>query len=121
MTAARVPAFELNVPIIQDGRVIFVVDAFWRTLRAGLEIDGREYHFSEQEWKATMRRHNALTRLGIALTHYPPSVVFDRAGGWVTEVRSWLKGRSAELGVSLPSQRGVLRPAGNDPEPYLIA
>jgi hypothetical protein len=121
MTAARVPAFELNVPIVRNGKVIVVVDALWRTLRAALEIDGREYHFSEQEWKATMRRHNALTRFGLALTHYPPSEIFDRASGWTNDVRDWLAARSAEIGVPLPRQRGVLRPPAAGPTPFVIA
>jgi hypothetical protein len=44
---SRAPAFELNVPIVRGGRVLYVVDVFWRTLRAVLEIDSREFHFGE--------------------------------------------------------------------------
>jgi hypothetical protein len=70
MTRARIPAFELNVPIVDaDGRVIAVADVLWRELRAILEIDSREYHLSEADWKRTMRRHNLLTRIGFAATH----------------------------------------------------
>ncbi|TAM87140.1 MAG: hypothetical protein EPN43_09640, partial [Jatrophihabitans sp.] len=63
---AEVPNFELNVPVCVDGRVVFVVDVLFRALRAVLEIDGREYHFREQDWLATMARHNALVTVGLA-------------------------------------------------------
>jgi hypothetical protein len=68
-SAAPIPAFELNVPILDaGGAVVAVADVLWRALRAVLEIDSREYHFSERAWKQTMRRHNRLTRLGFAVT-----------------------------------------------------
>ncbi len=67
------------VPII-DGtdRVIAVADLLWRALRAIIEIDSREFHFDEAGWKTTMTRHNELTALGYAVTHYPPSYVRQR-------------------------------------------
>jgi hypothetical protein len=95
---APVPSFELNVPIFDaPGRLMYVVDVLWRELRTVLEIDSREYHFSERAWKATMDRHNQLTRRGLAVTHYPPSAVTKR--GWTGEVVDWLTERAAELGV----------------------
>ncbi len=40
-----IPAFELNVPIVDPaGGLLYIVDVLWRHLRAGLEIDSREYH-----------------------------------------------------------------------------
>lgn len=96
LRAGDVPPFELNVPIVHAGRVIAVADVLWRALRAVLEIDSREFHLSEAEWKATMRRHNRLTSTGLALTHYPPSTT--RRPGWVDEVARWLRGRACELG-----------------------
>lgn len=121
MTSARVPAFELNVPFVdRTGRVLFVVDVLWRALRAVLEIDSREYHFSEKDWKATMRRHNTITRRGYALTHYPPSDVMGRDANWLDEVHGWLRGRARELGVGLPSGTGVIRPPASGPTPVLL-
>jgi hypothetical protein len=79
LARAPLPPFELNVPILdQSGAVIAVADVLWRSLRAVLEVDSREYHFTENDWKKTMARHNKLTRQGLALTHYPPSVVSGR-------------------------------------------
>ena len=66
-----VPTFELNVPIVHAGRVIAVADVLWRKLRAVLEIDSREYHLSEAQWKAMMARHNKLTNVGLCRDALP--------------------------------------------------
>ncbi|MDQ2796731.1 MAG: hypothetical protein M3Y06_06155, partial [Actinomycetota bacterium] len=74
LRAGRVPSFELNVPIVDcAGRVVAVADVLWRALRAIAEIDSREFHFTEHDWKRTLRRHNLLTRHGFAVAHHPPS------------------------------------------------
>jgi len=93
-----VPTFELNVPIVHAGRVIAVADVLWRKLRAVLEIDSREYHLSEAQWKAMMARHNKLTNVGYAVTHCPPSAIRDGGLAWVAEVDDWLRARAIGLG-----------------------
>jgi hypothetical protein len=122
LVRAEVPPFELNVPIVDErGAVIFVVDVLWRELRAALEIDSREFHFSDAGWRATLDRHNKLTRSGLAVTHYPPSVVNARDCTWTAEVAEWLRCRATELGVALPPGRGPISPAiGADPPPFLV-
>jgi hypothetical protein len=119
---ARVPPFELNVPIVDGrGELIYVVDVLWRALRAALEVDSREYHFSEVDWKATLDRHNQLTRYGLAVTHYPPSVVAARGGGWLAEVEGWLGARAAELGVPAITSAGIVAPQpGAEPPPFVV-
>jgi hypothetical protein len=95
-----IPRFEANAEIRDStGRVVAVADVLWRSLRAILEIDSREFHFGEQEWKQTMRRHNRLTSLGYAVAHYPPSAIRTRRERWADEVSAWLTKRAAELGV----------------------
>jgi len=100
LRAGGIPPFELNVPIVHAGRVIAVADVLWRALRAVLEIDSREFHLSEAEWKATMQRHNRLTGVGLALVHYPPSAIHGTP--WVAEVSNWLRRRAKELGRPYP-------------------
>lgn len=87
----RIPPFEVNSPI-QDasGNLVAVADLLWRERRAILEIDSREYHFSEGEWKRTMQRHNRLLRMGYSVAHYPPSELRSRGRAWVDEVSAWL-------------------------------
>jgi hypothetical protein len=95
---ADVPPFELNVPLIDSrGYVVAVADVLWRSLRAILEIDSREFHFAESDWQQTMVRHNRLTACGFALTHYPPSRIFEAT--WGEDVTRWLRARARELGV----------------------
>jgi hypothetical protein len=111
LRAYGVPAFELNVPIVYDNEVIAVADMLWRELRAVLEIDSREFHFSEGDWKATTVRHNRLTTVGLALTHYPPSAI--RGTSWAAEVAKWLRRRADELG--LPYRPGKIAPRAREP------
>lgn len=122
LVRARVPPFELNVPIVDEhGEVIYVVDVLWRALRAVLEVDSREYHFNEADWQATLRRHNELTRLGLAVTHYPPSVVCGRGRGWLREVEDWLAARATELSVARGGRaRLIAPPAGASPPPLEV-
>jgi hypothetical protein len=98
---AGVPLFELNAPIYDtSGQLVAVADVLWRELRAVLEIDSRAFHFKAADWQATMRRHNALVRLGYAVTHYPPSAL---GPAWADEVEVWLRARAAELGMTYES------------------
>lgn len=97
----RVPApFEVNGSILNGaGNTVAVADFVWRHLRAVVEIDSREFHFSEADWKATMARHNRLTALGYAVAHYAPSEIRRRPAAWANEVAAWLSARAIELGA----------------------
>jgi hypothetical protein len=109
LAASRVPAFELNVPVVDaSGRVLFVLDVLWRGLRAVLEIDSREHHFAVPDWEATMARHNTLTRLGCAVTHYPPARINRPGRDWLHEVEGWLRRRAVEVGAPYSPGGGVL-------------
>jgi hypothetical protein len=115
------PAFEVNVPIIDhDGRLLAVADLLWRELRAVLEVDSREFHFGEADWKGTTRRHNVLTSRGLALQHYPPSEIRGRGVLWARDVVAWLHARAAELDRPLPSGSGVIRPGPDGPVPLVV-
>jgi hypothetical protein len=104
---AGVPIFERNAPIYDgSGQLVAVADVLWRELRAVLEIDSREFHFSAADWQATMRRHNALVRLGYAVMHYPPSAL---GPAWADEVKVWLRARAAELGIPYESLDSIKR------------
>jgi hypothetical protein len=110
----------MNVPVVLAGRARYYVDFLWRALRAVLEIDSREYHFTEANWRDTTTRHNALIAAGFAVTHYPPSLV-DKPG-WADEVADWLRARARDLSVPYLRNRGVIRSAVGDlPPPVLIS
>lgn len=127
-TAARrlasgpVPPFELNVPVVdEEGRLLYVIDELWRELRAGVEIDSREYHFDEPDWQRTLIKHNDLTRFGLAILHYPPALITGRGSSFVPDVADWLRLRAVELGRPVPSGHGVRRPpVGTEPSPLVV-
>ena len=91
---AQLPEFEQNARIgLPDGSW-YVADLYWRELRAILEIDSREYHFSPAGWRATMDRHLVLTTLGYSVVHRPPSALADPAM-FIRDISAWLTGRAA--------------------------
>jgi hypothetical protein len=90
------PLFEQNVRIqLPDGRC-FVLDLYWRRLRAVLEIDSAEYHLDPADWRATMDRHLALTTYGLSVVHRPPSALSDE-GRFAAEIKAWLDGLARNL------------------------
>lgn len=98
---AGITGFVANAPILNArGQVVYTVDLLWPDFRAVIEIDSREFHLGELEWKRTMARHNALTRMGYAVAHYPPSDLRHRGLEWAEEVATWLDQRSRALAVS---------------------
>jgi hypothetical protein len=121
LTRAPVPPFEVNVPVVDEtGALLYVVDVLWRALRAGLEVDSRECHFSDADWQRTLDRHNQLTRFGLSMTHYAPSRIGRRGDPWLREVADWLTRRSSELGVGAPRRHGVRRAEGAAPPPFVV-
>lgn len=98
----KVAPFEANVDIFdRAGRLIATVDLCWQKIRAIVEIDSREFHFSDADWQKTLRRHTRLTILGYALIHYSPSEMRRQGTRWATEVAEWLEARAREVGVTL--------------------
>jgi hypothetical protein len=98
LRSVDLPPFEVNAPIYDArGRLLYRVDFLWPALKAIVEVDSREFHFGEDEWKSTMQRHNVLTAMGYAVTHYAPSVIRARKRAWAMDVASWLATRSREI------------------------
>lgn len=115
------PAFEVNVPVVdRNGTVLWVLDLFWRFLRAVGEIDGREFHFSESDWKNTSSRHNEITKRSLALQHWPPSEIRTKKRVWALETIEWLHWRADELGIAVPAP-GIVRPGPAGPVPYVVS
>jgi hypothetical protein len=103
LTNAQLPAFEVNAAVHDPAdKFVAVVDVLWRQLRFALEVDSREFHFSEVDWRHTMHRHNRLSRLGYAVAHYAPSDVRRRKADWAREVGQALRARANELGLPWP-------------------
>lgn len=88
LRAGGVTGFEHNAPV-QVGGATFYGDFVWRTLRAILEIDSTEHHFSPADQTATLVRDQKLQLAGWAVMHVKPSQL-RTAERFVEMMRSWL-------------------------------
>ncbi len=99
---AGIANFVQNVRLTLPDGSVRVVDFYWPELRACLEIDSVEWHFSRAEWTGTWDRHLDLAKFGYSVIHRPPSALHDEAR-FVRDVGEWLAGREADL------RRGLAR------------
>jgi len=121
LVAEGAPGFEMNVPLVDRyGQTVRHADLLWRSLRAVLEVDSREFHFDEEDWQRTTERHNLLTEHGLAVEHDPPTVIRRRGAAWARRVHNWLRNRAQELGVRDLPPPGVIRPGSGGPRPYVL-
>ena len=88
--------FVQNARIALPRGSYYEADFLWPELRAILEIDSVEFHLGPAQWRATMDRHLALTTLGYAVVHRPPSALVDEAS-FLRDVQAWLAARRLEL------------------------
>lgn len=86
---ARVGSFRQNVDLIVRGRRV-VVDVLFEDVSAVLEIDSREFHFSEHDWQRTLQRDQLLQSAGYAVLHVTPKQLLDERS-FVALVRNWLE------------------------------
>jgi hypothetical protein len=117
------PEFEANVPIVTaSGKLIAEADCLWRELRAVLEIDSREFHFYEEGWDRTRKKHSRLGRHGLAVIHHSPAEVRSDSVLFAKQVEQWLRARAAELGIAYRPVAEPLRvPAlPGRPEPFVV-
>ncbi|MCW2602780.1 MAG: hypothetical protein JWN61_915 [Pseudonocardiales bacterium] len=91
LRSAGAPPFEQNV-VFRDrrGQRLVIVDAWWASLRAALEVDGAEHHSSGADWADTLRRTGRLEESGIAVLHVPAIDVLRDAASVAQHVVRWL-------------------------------
>jgi very-short-patch-repair endonuclease len=86
---AGVPTPELNAPV-ETSLGIRYVDALWRALRRGVEIDGRAFHLDAAAWQADLQRQTAIQSAGIVLLRIPARRLWTEPGAVVAEIREFL-------------------------------
>ena len=104
---AKLGGFRQNAEVHVGGRR-FVADFLWEDVGAILEIDSREYHFTERDWQQTLRRDQILQGAGYAVLHVTPAQLRDEAQ-FIAMVRAWLLVRRDHPSVGgrfLPAMRG---------------
>lgn len=80
---------EMNASLAtRDG--VKVVDALWRDLGKGVEIDGRAYHLDPRSWAGDLARQNAVQLAGVVLLRIAAHRLWSDPGGVVGELRAFL-------------------------------
>jgi hypothetical protein len=86
---AGLPLPELNAPIeTRDGTKY--VDALWRHLRKGVELDGHQFHLDAGAWAADLARQNAIQATGVVLMRVAASRVWRDERGLLRELAEFL-------------------------------
>jgi very-short-patch-repair endonuclease len=95
---AKVPPFEQNARIDLPSGVWLIADFLWRELRAVLEVDSIEHHFTPADLDATTARHLLLETHGYSVVHRSPAAINRDPAGFVRGVAQWLDSRRRVLG-----------------------
>lgn len=88
---AGLPVPMFNARLFYASTFIAKPDAWWPDAGVAAEVDSQEWHLSPEDWKRTVRRHTAMTKHGILLLHFTPSMIRDDPVSVTTEIRSALK------------------------------
>lgn len=88
---ARLPTPEYNAAVATALGTRFV-DALWRELGKGVEIDGRAFHSSPAAWAADLARQNAIQTAGIVLLRIPAYRLWREPDAVMAEIAAFLAG-----------------------------
>lgn len=86
---AGLPAPELNAPVDTCDGTKFI-DALWRHLRKGVELDGHRYHLDAGAWAADLKRENAIQATGIMLLRIPAGRLWRDQAAVTREIATFL-------------------------------
>lgn len=86
---AGIPPPELNAPVATAAGTRFV-DALWRGLGKGVEIDGRGYHLDAASWQADLARQNLIHTAGVVLLRVAAARLWTEPEAVVTELLAFL-------------------------------
>jgi hypothetical protein len=93
ITRAGLPAPEMN-GLVQTARGIRYVDALWRALGKGVEVDGQAFHLSPEAWAADLARQNDIQSTGIVLLRIAARRLWTEPDAVIREIR-WFLGMAA--------------------------
>ncbi len=86
---AGVPAPELNAGV-ETSLGTRYIDALWRALGRGVEIDGQAFHVDAAAWQADLRRQNAIQSAGVVLLRISARRLWTEPGAVVAEICTFL-------------------------------
>ncbi len=79
------PAYNVAL-YTEDDTLLGIVDAWWQRAGVAAEVDSREFHFQPEDWSATLKRHNRITKHRVQLMHFPPHRIHSDGAGVVGEL-----------------------------------
>ena len=86
---SALPTPEYNATVLtRDGPK--VVDALWRSLGKGVEIDGAGFHVDAAAWSADLRRQNAIQTEGIVLLRIAARRLWTEPAAVLAEIAAFL-------------------------------
>jgi len=89
MRRAGIPLPELNAPVSTALGTRYV-DALWRSLGKGVEVDGQAFHLDAGAWQADLLRQNAIQSTGIVLLRIAARRLWTEPDAVISEIRAFL-------------------------------
>ena len=89
MRRAAIPLPELNAPVSTAHGTRYV-DALWRELGKGVEVDGQAFHLDAASWQADLLRQNAIQSTGIVLLRIAARRLWTEPEAVIAEIRAFL-------------------------------
>lgn len=86
---AGIPEPELNAAVRTRSGVRYV-DALWRALGKGVEVDGQAFHLGPEQWRADLARQNDIQTAGIVLLRISARRLWTEPDAVVREIRWFL-------------------------------
>lgn len=108
--AGRLPPYLLNPTLLLHGVVIGEPDGWLVGLGVGWEVDSRRHHEGDDDFDATLARHDRFVGHGLALLHVTPKRARQIGEGYAAVLAEAAAGRRA---LSRPEPPGLeVRPRG---------
>lgn len=89
MRRAGIPLPEMNAPVTTALGTRYV-DALWRSLGKGVEVDGQAFHLDAAAWQADLARQNAIQSTGIVLLRIAARRLWTEPDAVIAEIRAFL-------------------------------
>jgi hypothetical protein len=89
ISRAGLPAPEMNGPVRTTNGIRYV-DALWRALGKGVEVDGQAFHLSPEAWRADLARQNEIQSTGVVLLRIAARRLWTEPDAVVREIRWFL-------------------------------
>jgi len=86
---AGMPLPEMNAPVATRLGTRYV-DALWRSLGKGVEVDGQAFHLDAAAWQADLVRQNAIQSEGIVLLRVAARRLWTEPDAVIEEIRAFL-------------------------------